>query len=155
MNIPTDKKSIYIAAGVIILIALAAGGYVFLEPSSAPQVTDQQPSAEQKAPAPVAPRPSSPANTAVSQPKVTVAADYGVDISDFLFRSDYMEVRLNSRVTWTNFDLTSHTVVSDTKLFSSPKLSRNQKFEYIFTKAGTYTYHCSLHPSMKGTIIVR
>jgi plastocyanin len=39
--------------------------------------------------------------------------------------------------------------------FSSPTLATGATYQFTFTHAGTYAYHCSIHPSMKGTIIVQ
>jgi len=39
--------------------------------------------------------------------------------------------------------------------FKSPLLSQGQTFAQKFTTAGTYDYNCSIHPSMKGKIIVK
>ena len=52
---------------------------------------------------------------------------------------------------------TPHTIVSDTGspvTFSSDSISSGASYSFTFTQPGTYAYHCSIHPSMKGTIIV-
>jgi plastocyanin len=57
-----------------------------------------------------------------------------------------------------NQDGASHTVVSDTgspAAFSSDSLSTGASYRFTFALPGTYPYHCSIHPSMKGTIIVQ
>lgn len=61
----------------------------------------------------------------------------------------------NNTVYWTNDDVADHTATSDTAgIFDSGVLSPSESFQYTFTTAGTYTYHCSLHPWMQGTVIV-
>jgi len=59
-------------------------------------------------------------------------------------------------VKWRNNDgaAPNHTVTSDTGLFDSGNLSESNVFSFTFTATGTYTYHCSIHPSMTGTVIV-
>jgi len=48
----------------------------------------------------------------------------------------------------------NHTVTADNGSFNAT-LASGKSFSYKFTKAGTYTYKCTLHPSMKATIIVQ
>ena len=63
---------------------------------------------------------------------------------------------VGATVTWINRDDVPHTVVStDKKTIVSPALNTDEKFSYTFTTAGTNDYFCSVHPHMKGTIIVQ
>jgi plastocyanin len=64
-------------------------------------------------------------------------------------------IGMNNTVTWTNNDYTIHTVTSDTGAFDSGLLNNGNSWTYTFTTPGTYTYHCAIHPFMKGTIVVR
>ena len=60
-------------------------------------------------------------------------------------------------VTWLNIDMGLHTVTSDNgdpDSFLSPPLAYNQEFQWTFTVPGTYGYHCTENPTIKGTIIV-
>jgi plastocyanin len=57
-------------------------------------------------------------------------------------------------VTWVNNDGTTHRIVSDTPLFASANLGSSASFSFVFTAAGTYPYHCSIHPNMVGTITI-
>jgi plastocyanin len=69
-----------------------------------------------------------------------------------------LTVKTGTVVTWVNQDGVSHTITSDTGspvAFSSDSLSNGASYTFTFTLPGTYTYHCSIHPSMKGTIIVQ
>ncbi len=66
----------------------------------------------------------------------------------------------NNTVFWTNNDPAPHTVTSDTQgVFDSgttgPLTSQGGTFQFTFTTPGTYTYHCTFHPWMQGTIIVK
>lgn len=58
------------------------------------------------------------------------------------------------QVTWINNDGTTHRVVSDAPLFDSGNLGNGASFAFTFTTAGTYPYHCSIHPGMVGTITI-
>ncbi len=78
----------------------------------------------------------------------------GVSISNFSFQPQSLQVKVGSTVTWTNNDSTAHTVTSDTGVFDSGTLAVGSTFAFTFTQPGTYTYHCNIHPSMTGTIVV-
>ena len=62
---------------------------------------------------------------------------------------------VNNTVTWVNNDDTPHTVTSTDGSFNSGNLNPGQSWSYTFTSTGTYTYYCSYHSWMKGTIIVK
>ena len=55
-----------------------------------------------------------------------------------------------------NDNATPHRILADggTPLFNSPQLSKGQTYTFTFTAAGTFTYHCSIHPGMVGSIQV-
>jgi len=60
----------------------------------------------------------------------------------------------SGRVIWINNDGTTHDIESDTPLFDSGDMSSGDTFTFTFTAAGTYAYHCSIHPNMVGTIVI-
>lgn len=76
-----------------------------------------------------------------------------ITISDFAFSPMELEVAAGTTVTWKNDDAASHTVVSS--VFTSETLKTGDEFSFTFTDAGKYDYHCGIHPSMKGKIIVK
>lgn len=80
-----------------------------------------------------------------------------VKIDNFSFGPASLTISVGSTVTWTNRDDIPHTVVSadDPKVFKSKVLDTDEKFSFTFTKAGTYTYFCSIHPKMTGKIVVQ
>ena len=63
-------------------------------------------------------------------------------------------INQGNTVTWTNKDSGIHTVTEDQDLLSSKDLRPAQTFDNTFDSAGTFVYHCMLHPSMTGKIIV-
>jgi plastocyanin len=77
-----------------------------------------------------------------------------VYIENMDFSPSTITVEQNSTVTWINKDGMDHTVTSTTGLFDSGTLSDNDTFSYTFANAGTFTYECSIHTSMVGTVIV-
>lgn len=82
-------------------------------------------------------------------------ATVAVSIENYAFQPDPLTIAVGTTVRWTNRDEVLHTVVSNDKLFSSPELQANQHFEFTFKKAGTFAYFCTLHPEMKGKVIVQ
>lgn len=77
-----------------------------------------------------------------------------VNIVNYAFNPAVLSVPTGTTVTWTNGDSVAHTVTSDTGAFESGNLAKGQSFSYTFNTAGTYDYICSIHPSMKGKVVV-
>jgi Icc protein len=76
-------------------------------------------------------------------------------IDNFAFKPHELKVKAGATVDWTNKDDTVHTVTSDDGSFSSPEMDTNQKFQFTFQKAGRFPYHCKLHPTMTGVVVVQ
>jgi len=83
------------------------------------------------------------------------------------FNPNPLTVPLNGVVRWYNDDVaaaggqyggsngTIHTITADdNNSFTSQNIIPRGTFEHTFAAAGTYPYHCSIHPTMKGTITV-
>ena len=77
-----------------------------------------------------------------------------VDIVDFGFVQDSITVAPGTTVTWTNTGQAPHTVTADSGAWTSETLENGESFSFTFSKPGTFTYHCKIHPKMIGTIIV-
>src|SRR5207253_9894245 len=58
-------------------------------------------------------------------------------------------------IRWTNQDTTTHTSTSDSAVWDSGNIATNGSFSFAFDTPGAYPYHCSIHPSMTGTIVVQ
>ena len=79
-----------------------------------------------------------------------------VKIDNFSFSPATITVPAGTTVRWTNRDDIPHTVVSDDKTtFKSKPLDTDEQFTYTFTKPGTYSYFCSIHPKMTGKVVVQ
>src|SRR2546428_255460 len=66
-----------------------------------------------------------------------------------------LTVKVGKTVTWVNKDTVTHTVTSDgSSLFDSGFMPTGATFQFTFTTTGTYPYYCTVHPFMKGTIVV-
>jgi len=77
-----------------------------------------------------------------------------VAIDNFSFSPGSMTVPVGATVTWTNHDDVPHTIVSDTRTFKSPVLDTDQRFSRAFETPGAFPYFCSLHPRMRGSVMV-
>lgn len=96
------------------------------------------------------------AQTASPATPAVPASTHQVDIRSFQFRPQRIVVAAGATVTWTNHDEEPHVVTSAGGQFkSSPALDTDDHYSTVFTKPGTYTYYCSIHPQMTGTIVVR
>lgn len=96
-----------------------------------------------------------PASTFAATPDDKSASEAGVKIDNFSFSPATITVPAGTTVRWTNRDDIPHTVVSDEKTFKSKALDTDEQFTYTFTKAGTYSYFCSVHPKMTGKVVVQ
>jgi plastocyanin len=69
-------------------------------------------------------------------------------------------------VTWFNDDVARsdgyggttggvvHNITADDGAFASGTVAPSSTFETTYTATGTYGYHCSIHPTMKGSVVV-
>ena len=79
-----------------------------------------------------------------------------VKIDNFTFAPVTLTVATGTTVKWVNRDDIPHTVVSEDKsTFKSKALDTDDSFTYTFTKPGTYTYFCSIHPKMVAKVVVQ
>jgi plastocyanin len=92
-------------------------------------------------------------------------ATKSVTVANFSFTPQAVKVKLADSVLWTNVGSVNHTATSDgvndgsgftgIGLWNSGAIAHNGMFSFQFTFAGTYPYHCSIHPSlMTGTVKV-
>ncbi len=77
-----------------------------------------------------------------------------VSIYSYSFSPATVYVAPGTRVVWTNRASIAHTVTSDSSAFYSGYLRTGYYFYDTFYRPGTYYYHCSIHPSMRGAIVV-
>ena len=78
-----------------------------------------------------------------------------IEIKDFAFNPQTITVKSGEKITWINRDEEPHTIVSVEKQFKkSSALDTDQEFTITAGAPGTYTYFCSVHPKMTGTIVV-
>ncbi len=95
--------------------------------------------------------------TAISMlgmPTVARATSYEVEIDNFVFTPHGRHIVVGDSIIWRNRDAVTHTATSDNGVFNSGNLNQNQTFAFRFMNAGTFPYHCAVHPSMRDTIFV-
>ena len=89
------------------------------------------------------------ANNAGTVPAATVSMDHNT------FIPSEITVVPGTTVTWVNKEAMPHTVVDLNKGFRSKTLAKDASFSFTFATAGDFDYLCSIHPNMKGKVIVK
>ncbi len=80
----------------------------------------------------------------------------GVTIENFAFSPANITVKKGTTVTWTNKDSATHTVTEtdSQKGPDSGNLAQGKAYSFTYDTAGTFKYHCAIHPDMTGTVTV-
>ena len=89
----------------------------------------------------------------------TKASRPGCDDADRCYIPSVIAIDFGNKVTWVNEDSAFHSVTSGfygepSELFDSGYLDPFESFTFDFDEKGTYDYFCTLHPWMKGQVIV-
>ena len=79
---------------------------------------------------------------------------WSVDIEDFDFDPADVAIQPGDTIMWVNRGNTPHTVTSDDGQFDSEVLNPGESFMFTFPEAGTFNYHCEIHPFMTGSVSV-
>jgi plastocyanin len=77
-----------------------------------------------------------------------------VEIVDFAYDPDPVTIEEGGKVIWQNEDSAPHTATADDGSFDTGTLEEGKLKSENFKEAGTYTYICSIHPDMHGTVEV-
>jgi len=99
---------------------------------------------------------------AALEPAALAQNAVNIEIQNYAFNPGTITVVIgvNNTVTWTNQQsgIPYHTVTpypgDPVVSWGSGQLTTGESYTFTFTVPGTYTYHCSLHTFMKGTVIV-
>jgi plastocyanin len=99
--------------------------------------------------------PTATANAPVLATNTPESAANQVDVSDFQFSPSTLTVKVGTTVIWKGVS-GAHTVTSDDSapMRFDQSIAEGGVVTVTFTQAGTYEYHCSVHKSMRGKIIV-
>ena len=137
------KASVLIVA---LLLILAAGGIYFFWNNSGNEMPNQTLEEDNANQASAGEQTSSGGTNSESK---------DVEISGFSFSPSTLTISVGDSVIWTNMDSATHTITSDSgNELDSETFSNGNSYSHTFTTAGTYAYHCNIHTSMKGTIVV-
>lgn len=122
------------------IIVIIGGGFIFLSKKS-------------QAPGPMA----QPQQQNQKQPSA-LSTSGAITINNFAFSPSELNVKAGTKVTWNNNqESIPHQIVSDPsgEMFKSDPLQTGQSYSFTFDKAGNYSYHCGIHPTMTGKIVVQ
>jgi plastocyanin len=93
----------------------------------------------------------------VTASRTARAADATITIDNFTFTPAEIRVAPGTKVTWVNNDDIPHVIVdaTDPRAMKSPPLDTDNRFSFVYAKAGSYPYFCGLHPHMQGTVVLQ
>jgi plastocyanin len=97
--------------------------------------------------------PTSPSTGNNNGTPITIVSGASV-LTTTAYSPDPLTISAGTTVTWTNKDSTTHTATSDTGVFGGT-LGPNAQFSTTFPNKGTFTYHCTIHPNMIGSVVVQ
>lgn len=152
---------------VVIIAVVLVGGYFLLrgayQPTqSVPQTSNQQEASQSPTSELPAQQPTNQPSTAVqpsqqppaSQAPVAKPTTYNVLIQGFAFNQKSINVKKGDTVVWTNKDSAPHTVTGSNGGLASGTLNNGGTYSFTFNSTGTFDYHCAIHPSMIGSVVV-
>jgi plastocyanin len=76
-------------------------------------------------------------------------------VQDFMFRPARLEIAAGTTVVWTNGGQVVHTVSAEDGSFDSGPIEAGERRAITFSRPGTFTFHCTPHPFMRGEVVVR
>ena len=135
-----NRPLVTLAAGAVLLLAACSGGGATTAPTSAPSA---EASAEASAPA---------AGAACAES--AAAGEVSVSIADFAFSPADITASVGQTITFTNNDSAPHTATLDDDSCGTTNIANGETGGLTFSAAGTFPFHCAVHPNMKGTITV-
>jgi plastocyanin len=88
--------------------------------------------------------------------RATASRATGVTIVDYAFDPKDVTIKPGTTVRWTNTgqDKDGHSVTADDGSYDSGVLKEGDTYTHTYDAEGTFSYICSVHPSMKGTVVV-
>ena len=101
-------------------------------------------------------RPAEPAPQGIAPDSVAAkGTTLSAQVADFSFQPARLEVKPGTTVVWTNQGQVIHTVTAEDGSFDSGEIDSGAKGSITFSRPGTYPYHCTPHPFMKGVVVVK
>ena len=120
------------------------------KPIPTPTRTTPTPTPTRATPTPTPTPKPSPTLTPPTTVKVSIISN-----GSFAFSPQTVNISIGTIVIWKNNTTVPHTVSSDNGTFDSATISPGGTFSFKFTQAGTFAYHCNIHPFMTATVIVK
>ena len=148
------RRTTLTTIGILALLALAGGAYAFFSPGTpADRTLTNNPAST-----PVSPGPNNNgSNSAPNSPDTSQSTVAGtIYIKDKIFAPPQISIPKGSAVSWVNNDNIEHTVTIDQG--NGPRsgnIAPGVTYSYTFETAGSFQYHCDIHRSMRGTIVVQ
>ncbi|GGH62504.1 hypothetical protein GCM10008014_39030 [Paenibacillus silvae] len=90
----------------------------------------------------------------VADAKQGQSKTYVIEISNFMFQTAELKIKVGDRVEFVNKDQVEHSAVAEDGSFDTGMLAEGKKSVITFKKAGDINYYCGAHPSMKAVIKV-
>ena len=140
----TRRPIVALAAGAILLLAACSSGGTSAAPTTA---------ASEAAPS-VAESPPPAASVASVCAESATGGEVSVEIKGFAFIPADIQAKVGQNVSFTNSDSAPHTATLDDASCTTPNIAAGASEGLTFNAAGTYPFHCNVHPDMKGTITV-
>lgn len=143
------NKNVLIAV-VVIIILLVGGLFILGRKSSSPSQMENMNMAPTNST-------GTTSTTNTTAPSVTQPSAVGnaVTIQNFSFSPSTITIHPGDSITWTNMDSAPHSATADDGSFDTGVLQKGQSKTLKFSSMGTFTYHCSVHPSMKAKVVVQ
>jgi len=122
-------------------------------PAAPPEPAPEQPAAAPEQAAAPAPT-EQPARQRKNRTRAIAAGSGSVTIADFQFTPSSISINQGDTVTWTNNGPSAHSATAPDGSFDTGILPAGQTRSHTFNDAGTFSYICTPHPNMHGTIVV-
>jgi plastocyanin len=78
-----------------------------------------------------------------------------VTIEALKYSPPTLEVKSGDTIVWRNKDPFPHTVTAENRSFDSGEIAADHSWKFTARQPGTYPYVCTLHPTMKGSLVVK
>jgi nitrite reductase (NO-forming)/hydroxylamine reductase len=158
-----EERFVWLGVGVLVVALaaiLAVVGSVFGRAAAVREVVREVPVVITATPVPAAQvePTAAPQGQTAAMPQLIAGGkivEADVHIAQEAFSPANLEVAVGTLVVWFNDDPIEHTVTSQEGWFDSGPIAPGKTFAHQFNKPGTFAYGCTIHPSMKGTIVVK
>jgi plastocyanin len=92
---------------------------------------------------------------ACAQPALAAAETHTILMEGVAFVPQTLTVKPGDVVVWVNKDLFPHTATAQNRKFDSGEIAPGKTWKYTAKKPGKFSYVCTLHPTMKATLVVK